>query len=427
MKEQLEAARVVVRALAATPRCTELSALLADWNGSPTPLWRKRVTRHARTCRVCGDHGRDLAPAEALLAGLALLPPTVTLWHLATGAGAGAAAMGPAGATSTAGAAASGGAAGSGAAYGSAGTSASGGAAGSGSATGSSGASGSAGATGSGGAAGSGSASGSADAAGAGGAGNPAGPTDPGGVTDPGGALGSAGASSAGAGPGGGPPAHADLRPARRLRHTATIAAVALVLVVLTAVVLLDRPHHDTPARSAAGPTPVAATPPSPLPATTPPPSPSPSTEPSAATTPPPTTRSTAPVDTRARLERAVVDLVNAARAEHGCAPVRVDDRLRTAARKHSDDMAARRFYDHVNPDGVRADTRITAAGYRWRLWGENLNRGRPDAAHVVDEWLGSPVHRANILDCGFTDLGVGVTVGPGGTTFWTQLFAAPA
>ncbi|MFE5325621.1 sigma-70 family RNA polymerase sigma factor [Embleya sp. NPDC056575] len=363
MKEQLEAARVVVRALAVTPRCAALSALLADWNGSPTPLWRKRVTRHARTCRACGDHRRGLAPVEGLLAGLALLPPTVTLWHLCTGAGtatATAGAMGPAGATSA------GGVVGPGGTLGAAGS---------------------------------------------------------GGATDPG------GASSAGSGPGGGAAAHADLRPARRLRHTATIAAVALVLVVPAAVVLLDRPHHDTPVRGAVGPTPVAATPPppppSPLPATTPPPSPS--TEPPTAATPPPTTRSTAPVDTRARLERAVVDLVNAARAEHGCAPVRVDDRLRTAARKHSDDMATRRFYDHVDPDGVHADARIAAAGYRWRLWGENLNRGRADAAHIVDEWLGSPVHRANILDCGFTDLGVGVTVGPGGTTFWTQLFAAPA
>lgn len=174
-------------------------------------------------------------------------------------------------------------------------------------------------------------------------------------------------------------------------------------------------------------PPPVAATAPSipSVPATTPPP-----TEP---TTPPPapsatpTTRPTESADPRRALESRVVDLVNARRAEHGCGPVRVDDRLRSVARKHSDAMAAGNFYDHVGPDGVRPEQRISAAGYRWRQWGENLDRGRYDAAQVVADWMASPIHRDNILSCGFKDIGVGVTITPGGTTWWTQTFAAPA
>ena len=75
MKDQLTTARVVVRALRAQPRCARLAAAAADWDGVPGPLWRKRLARHARDCRHCGQHATGLIPAERLLAGLALVPP----------------------------------------------------------------------------------------------------------------------------------------------------------------------------------------------------------------------------------------------------------------------------------------------------------------------------------------------------------------
>ncbi|MGW4809857.1 ROK family protein, partial [Kitasatospora sp. NPDC004272] len=74
MKGQLEAARVVVRALAAVPGCPWLAELTAGWNGLPGTLWRKRIRRHVRECALCGEHRRGLVPAEGLLAGLALVP-----------------------------------------------------------------------------------------------------------------------------------------------------------------------------------------------------------------------------------------------------------------------------------------------------------------------------------------------------------------
>jgi RNA polymerase sigma factor (sigma-70 family) len=74
MKAQLETARVVVRALAATPPCTELALLTSDWDGHPGPLWRKRVARHTRDCRHCTPAWSGLVAAERLLAGLALVP-----------------------------------------------------------------------------------------------------------------------------------------------------------------------------------------------------------------------------------------------------------------------------------------------------------------------------------------------------------------
>ncbi|WP_229925795.1 RNA polymerase sigma factor, partial [Streptomyces longispororuber] len=79
MKAQLEAARVVVRALAAEPRCPELAALTAPWDGAPSALWRKRLVRHTRDCAACSGLGARLTPAEGLLAGIALVPPLLAM------------------------------------------------------------------------------------------------------------------------------------------------------------------------------------------------------------------------------------------------------------------------------------------------------------------------------------------------------------
>ncbi|WP_189223100.1 sigma-70 family RNA polymerase sigma factor [Saccharothrix coeruleofusca] len=74
MKAQLDAARVVVRVLAATPRCGELAAVVRDWDGQPSALWRKRIVRHARECSWCGRGFEDLAAVDGLVARLPLVP-----------------------------------------------------------------------------------------------------------------------------------------------------------------------------------------------------------------------------------------------------------------------------------------------------------------------------------------------------------------
>jgi RNA polymerase sigma factor (sigma-70 family) len=78
MKGQLELSRVVVRALSSA-RCAELRAHAAGWEGTPSPLWRKRFARHVRECRECSGHGGDLVPAERLLVALAMVPPAAGL------------------------------------------------------------------------------------------------------------------------------------------------------------------------------------------------------------------------------------------------------------------------------------------------------------------------------------------------------------
>ncbi|MET9652930.1 sigma-70 family RNA polymerase sigma factor [Streptomyces sp. NPDC006460] len=79
MKGQLETGRAVVRALAATPPCPELAGILDGWDGHPSPLWRKRIARHLRTCSPCAPARAGLAPAEGLLVGLGLVAPLLGL------------------------------------------------------------------------------------------------------------------------------------------------------------------------------------------------------------------------------------------------------------------------------------------------------------------------------------------------------------
>jgi RNA polymerase sigma factor (sigma-70 family) len=73
MKKQMEVSRVVVRALLATPRCTELDETASTWDGTPSALWRKRFARHIRGCGVCQGLDEGLLPMDRLLSGLPLV------------------------------------------------------------------------------------------------------------------------------------------------------------------------------------------------------------------------------------------------------------------------------------------------------------------------------------------------------------------
>ncbi|MER6142319.1 sigma-70 family RNA polymerase sigma factor [Streptomyces sparsogenes] len=105
VKNRLDTARGVVRALRRSPRCPALSALLGTWHGRPSALWRKRLGRHVAQCPECGFAAAELVPAEGLLAGMALVPLPVGLaaHALAQAHAAPAAAVGAAAASKTAG------------------------------------------------------------------------------------------------------------------------------------------------------------------------------------------------------------------------------------------------------------------------------------------------------------------------------------
>jgi uncharacterized protein YkwD len=68
----------------------------------------------------------------------------------------------------------------------------------------------------------------------------------------------------------------------------------------------------------------------------------------------------------------------------------------------------------------------MTAAGYTYRMAAENIAAGHRSPADVVKGWMNSPGHRANILNCGFTQIGVGYATGGTHGTYWTQNFGTP-
>ncbi|MFK4069226.1 CAP domain-containing protein [Streptomyces sp. NPDC029674] len=130
---------------------------------------------------------------------------------------------------------------------------------------------------------------------------------------------------------------------------------------------------------------------------------------------------SSQPSSDESSAEAAVLTLVNQERAKAGCRPVRADDRLAALAGDFSADMAERGFFDHTDPDGATPWDRAEKAGIT-DLGGENIARGQADARSVMDAWMNSSGHRANILNCDYKTLGVGAHFAPGGP-WWTQDF----
>ncbi|MEU9309746.1 sigma-70 family RNA polymerase sigma factor [Streptomyces sp. NPDC048256] len=369
MKAQLEAARVVVRALDSRPQCPELRGALAGWDGRPSALWRKRTARHARGCARCSGLWSGLMPAEGLLAGLALVAASSAL------------------------------------------------------------------------------------------------PARTNSATDTMAVVGSASPISAGEEPGGSLPpvnrratkdrttSRTDARRRRRTRRRAVGGAVVAACVAggglyyfgtqpdggtgeSTAVqpaddvLASDRPTPDS-ARSGSpspSPSPTASASKSPSASASPSPSPSRTVVAAAPAKSPEPKRTASRTPTvqagSSDLATQVITLVNEERATAGCGPLTDDSLLRDAAQGHSDDMAARDFFDHTNPDGADPGQRITAAGYRWSTYGENIAKGQQTAASVMTSWMNSEGHRANILNCSFKNIGIGIHDGAGGP-WWTQNFGA--
>ncbi|MDX2851851.1 CAP domain-containing protein [Streptomyces sp. PA03-3a] len=120
-------------------------------------------------------------------------------------------------------------------------------------------------------------------------------------------------------------------------------------------------------------------------------------------------------------VETSVLALVNTVRATAGCQPLHADKKLSELASDFSADMAARGFFDHSDPDGDDPWDRAAQAGIK-NLGGENIARGQATPEEVMDAWMNSEGHRANILNCDFKKIGVGAVLGEGGP-WWTQDF----
>ena len=135
------------------------------------------------------------------------------------------------------------------------------------------------------------------------------------------------------------------------------------------------------------------------------------------------------------RLRDSVLKQLNAARAvARSCGahrmqaarPLAWDRTLAEAAEQHSVDMVARRYFDHVSPDGKHVSQRVTAQGYKWRMVGENLAGGDTTVPAVIAGWLGSPEHCQNLMSPAYADVGAACVQQPGSHwgTYWTLVLA---
>ncbi|MET3699881.1 uncharacterized YkwD family protein [Bacillus oleivorans] len=118
--------------------------------------------------------------------------------------------------------------------------------------------------------------------------------------------------------------------------------------------------------------------------------------------------------------ERQVVDLVNQERAKAGLPSLKLNAELSRVARFKSQDMHDRRYFDHNSPTYGSPFTMMRNFGISYRSAGENIAYGQRTPQEVVNAWMNSSGHRANILNSSFTDIGVGY-VADG--NYWTQMF----
>lgn len=119
------------------------------------------------------------------------------------------------------------------------------------------------------------------------------------------------------------------------------------------------------------------------------------------------------------------ITAANAARWARGVAPLQMDMRITMAAAGHSAYQAQVQKMVHPGSGGSNAGDRLTAAGYTWSTWGENIAAGQGDCESVVSAWMNSAPHRANILNSTFRHIGIGMAIGANGVRYWTMDLAA--
>jgi len=125
-------------------------------------------------------------------------------------------------------------------------------------------------------------------------------------------------------------------------------------------------------------------------------------------------------------IEREVIKLVNAERAKRGLSAYGHNWELSRVARYKSDDMRDKNYFSHTSPTYGSPFTMMKSFGIRYTAAGENIAMGQKSALSVVNAWMNSSGHRANILSSNFTEIGVGYSVDSKGTTYWTQMFIRP-
>jgi uncharacterized protein YkwD len=127
-------------------------------------------------------------------------------------------------------------------------------------------------------------------------------------------------------------------------------------------------------------------------------------------------------------IRKAVLCLVNQERKRFGLPALLESNQLDASAQAHSSDMVRHHYFSHNAPNGSTPSQRITAAGYTWSAYGENIAAGYPTPLSVITVWMSDVGHCSNILFPDFADVGVGAVASalPGhaiGPAVWTQDF----
>lgn len=133
------------------------------------------------------------------------------------------------------------------------------------------------------------------------------------------------------------------------------------------------------------------------------------------------------------QLEKAIHQRINVERVREELGVLAYDEKLAEVAAGHSTDMAKENYFAHEDEEGCSSACRLTNAGYRWRLVGENLFLLRSTHRYTVEEaaaiivagWMGSEGHRKNVLNKGFAYEGLGVVI-EGNSIYATEVFALP-
>lgn len=121
--------------------------------------------------------------------------------------------------------------------------------------------------------------------------------------------------------------------------------------------------------------------------------------------------------------ENAVLLLVNKERKAHGLKELVLSTKLTSLAEMKSKDMAINNYFSHTSPTYGTPFEMMQKYGVTYRSAGENIAAGQKSAEEVMNSWMNSSGHRANILNSSYTEIGIGYYAGGSYRTYWTQEF----
>ncbi len=125
-------------------------------------------------------------------------------------------------------------------------------------------------------------------------------------------------------------------------------------------------------------------------------------------------------------LEAEVIRLVNIERSKKGLQALKADWEISRVARYKSQDMINKKYFSHTSPTYGSPFKMLETFGIRFSSAGENIAYGQKTPAAVMNSWMNSSGHRANILSPSYTHIGVGLAKTSSGVCYWTQMFTKP-